>query len=39
VGCVITKENRIISTGYNGTPGEQLNCFENGCERCNNNVG
>lgn len=26
VGCVIVKDNRIISTGYNGTLPEQQNC-------------
>jgi dCMP deaminase len=26
VGCVITKNNRIISTGYNGTPESFYNC-------------
>lgn len=33
-GAVITKDNRIISTGYNGTPSQFLNCNEGGCERC-----
>ncbi|KAM0674652.1 Deoxycytidine monophosphate (dCMP) deaminase [Gurleya vavrai] len=36
VGCVIVKENRIIGTGYNGTPSKAVNCYENGCKRCNN---
>ncbi|KAM0686708.1 Deoxycytidine monophosphate (dCMP) deaminase [Conglomerata obtusa] len=35
VGCVIVKENRIISTGYNGTPSNATNCYNNGCVRCN----
>lgn len=35
VGCVITKDNRIVSTGYNGTPFKAVNCYENGCKRCN----
>lgn len=26
VGCVITQENRIVSTGYNGPIGEGLGC-------------
>lgn len=34
VGCVIVKENRILSLGYNGTPSKIKNCFEGGCERC-----
>jgi dCMP deaminase len=33
-GAVITKNNRILSTGYNGTPSQFLNCNEGGCERC-----
>lgn len=28
VGCVIVKENRIISIGYNGTPSGWENCCE-----------
>ena len=38
VGCVITKNKRIISIGYNGTPVNCQNCFQGGCERCNNNT-
>lgn len=26
VGCILTKNNRIISTGYNGTPAGSINC-------------
>ena len=33
------KDNRIISTGYNGTPGGTKNCNEGGCARCNSNIG
>ena len=33
-GAVITKNNRVISTGYNGTPFGQRNCNEGGCARC-----
>ncbi|MCC6574157.1 MAG: dCMP deaminase family protein [Planctomycetes bacterium] len=36
VGAVIVKENRIISTGYNGTPEGMANCVDGGCERCKN---
>jgi len=38
VGCVITQKARIIAIGYNGTPVSVKNCFEGGCERCNNSV-
>jgi len=34
VGCVIVKDNRILSLGYNGTPRGTKNCFEGGCSRC-----
>jgi len=34
VGAVLVKENRIISTGYNGTPEGMTNCLDGGCERC-----
>jgi dCMP deaminase len=34
VAAVIVKDGRIISTGYNGTPRNTKNCFENGCPRC-----
>lgn len=35
VGCVIVKDDRIISIGYNGTPKNTKNCYDGGCERCN----
>lgn len=35
IGAIITKENRVISTGYNGTPFGIKNCNEGGCARCN----
>lgn len=38
VGAVIVKDNRIIATGYNGTPNGKTNCFDGGCERCNKNT-
>ena len=34
IGAVIVKDNRQISTGYNGTPPGIKNCFEGGCPRC-----
>ncbi|KAF2640186.1 hypothetical protein P280DRAFT_469889 [Massarina eburnea CBS 473.64] len=36
VGCVIVREKRVISTGYNGTPRGMTNCNQGGCPRCNN---
>lgn len=35
VGCVVVREKRVISTGYNGTPRNVTNCNEGGCPRCN----
>jgi len=34
VGAVITREGRVVSTGYNGTPFGMANCSEGGCHRC-----
>jgi dCMP deaminase len=34
VGAVIVVRNRIVATGYNGTPEGIPNCLEGGCERC-----
>ena len=36
VGCIIVKNKRILSLGYNGTPINTLNCYEGGCQRCFN---
>lgn len=33
-GAVIVSDNRIISTGYNGTPRGVRNCIDGGCARC-----
>ncbi len=37
-GAIIARGNRVVSTGYNGTPFGTPNCNEGGCQRCNNNV-
>lgn len=34
VGCVLVREKRVISTGYNGTPRNLRNCNEGGCTIC-----
>ena len=34
VAAVVVKDQRIISTGYNGTPRGVKNCCEGGCPRC-----
>jgi dCMP deaminase len=36
VGCIIVKNKRILSLGYNGTPVNTKNCYEGGCHRCSN---
>ena len=33
VGCVVVKDRRILSTGYNGTPSGVAHCGEVGCRR------
>lgn len=38
VGAIIVKENRIVSTGYNGTPRGLTNCNQGGCARCAGNA-
>ncbi|ETW75816.1 hypothetical protein HETIRDRAFT_330049 [Heterobasidion irregulare TC 32-1] len=35
VGAILVKNNRIVATGYNGTPRGLKNCNEGGCARCN----
>lgn len=32
VGCVITKDDRIVCTGYNGAPSGMPHCTDVGCE-------
>ncbi len=34
VAAVVVRNQRIISTGYNGTPRGVKNCFDGGCPRC-----
>jgi len=36
VGALLVSDNRIISTGYNGTPKGYTDCNDGGCPRCNN---
>lgn len=36
VGALIVLDHRIISTGYNGTPENMVNCLDGGCYRCAN---
>lgn len=31
VGCVLVRDSRVISTGYNGTPRNMKNCNQGGC--------
>jgi len=35
VGALLIRNNRVLSTGYNGTPRGLKNCNEGGCGRCN----
>jgi dCMP deaminase len=39
VGCVVVRDKRVISTGYNGTPRGHKNCGDGGCPRCNEGIG
>ena len=36
VGAIIVQDHRIVSTGYNGTPANMVNCLDDGCYRCAN---
>lgn len=35
VGAIVVVDDTIAATGYNGTPRGFVNCYENGCPRCN----
>ena len=39
VGCVLVREKRVVSTGYNGTPRNLKNCNDGGCEFSQDGVG
>ena len=34
VGAILVKGDRVIATGYNGTPEGVTNCLDGGCLRC-----
>ncbi len=36
VGAVLVYGDRVIATGYNGTPENMTNCDKGGCDRCAN---
>jgi dCMP deaminase len=36
VGAILVLNQRVIATGYNGTPEGMKNCLEGGCHRCAN---
>ena len=38
VGAVLTRDNQIISTGYNGSPKNISHCADVGCLRTINNI-
>ncbi|KAF8922029.1 cytidine deaminase-like protein [Mucidula mucida] len=38
VGAILVRDNRIVATGYNGTPRHLLNCNEGGCLHCNKTI-
>lgn len=39
VGAILVRDDRVISTGYNGTPAGMTNCMDGGCHRCSNKKG
>lgn len=36
VGAILVLDDRVVSTGYNGTPSNMTNCDAGGCDRCAN---
>lgn len=38
VGAIIVQDNKIVASGYNGTPRGIVNCFDGGCPRCNDST-
>jgi dCMP deaminase len=36
VGAILVLDGHVVSTGYNGTPSDMVNCEEGGCDRCAN---
>ena len=34
IGSILVLDNRILTTGYNGTPQDMQNCDEGGCDLC-----
>src|SRR2546425_6078070 len=34
VGALLAIDDRVVATGYNGTPEGMRNCDEGGCHRC-----
>lgn len=38
VGAVIVRDNRIVSTGYNGSPPKAASCLDGACPRANSDA-
>ena len=39
VGAVAVRANRVLGTGFNGTPSGFTNCLDGGCGRCSRRQG